>query len=147
MNLSDRLTEDMKQAMKAKDKPRVSTLRMMKSSLKNESIKLGKELSADDELTVLGRELKQRRDSLREYENAGRDDLAAGERAEIAIIENYMPEPLSDEELERIVAETIRQVGASTKADMGKVMSAVMPKVKGKADGSQVNKMVQKQLS
>lgn len=147
MNLTDRLTQDMKQAMKAKDKQKLSTLRMIKSSLKNEEIKLGKELSADDELTVLSRELKQRNDSLQEYEKAGRDDLAAGERAEIAVIKAYMPEPLSDEELDRLVQETIAEVGAQSKADMGKVMGAIMPKVKGKADGSKVNKLVLKYLS
>lgn len=147
MNLTDRLAEDMKQAMKAKDKQKLSTLRMIKSSLKNEEIKLGKELSADDELTVLSRELKQRNDSLQEYEKAGRDDLAASERAEIAVIKAYMPEPLSDEELDRLVQETIAEVGAQSKADMGKVMGAIMPKVKGKADGSKVNKLVLKYLS
>ncbi|HEX7064851.1 MAG TPA: GatB/YqeY domain-containing protein [Bacillales bacterium] len=147
MSLTNRLTEDMKQAMKAKDKKKLATLRMMKSSLNNEKIKLGQELSADEELTVLGRELKQRKDSLREYEKAGRDDLAAGESAEIAVIEAYMPEPISDQELESLVQETISEVGASSKADMGKVMAAIMPKVRGKADGGQVNKIVQKQLS
>lgn len=147
MSLSDRLTDDMKQAMKAKDKKKLSTLRMIKSSFKNESIKLGKELSPDDELTVLSRELKQRKDSLQEYEDAGREDLAAGERAEMVIIETYMPEPLSDEELERLISDTISKLGASGKQDMGKVMGAIMPRVKGKADGTLVNKIVQKHLS
>lgn len=147
MSLNDRLTEDIKKAMKAKYKQRLTTLRMIKSSLKNEAIKLGKELSADDELTVLSRELKQRKDSLQEYEKAGRDDLAAGERAEIEIIETYMPEPLSDEELENIVQDAISKLGASGKQDMGKVMGAIMPKVKGKADGTRVNKLVQQHLS
>ncbi|HEX6923736.1 MAG TPA: GatB/YqeY domain-containing protein [Bacillales bacterium] len=146
-SLNQRLTEDMKQAMRAKDKKKVSTLRMIKSSLNNEGIKLGKELSADEELTVLNRELKQRKDSLREYEKAGRDDLAAGERAEIAVIGAYMPEPLSDEELESVVKETINEIGASSKADMGKVMGAIMPKVKGKADGGKVKNSVEKHLS
>jgi hypothetical protein len=147
MNLTDRLTEEMKQAMKARDQQKLSTLRMIKSSLKNEEIKLGKELSADEELTVLSRELKQRNDSLQEYEKAGREDLAAGERAEIAVIKAYMPKPLSDEELDRLVQDTIAEVGARSKADMGKVMGAIMPKVKGKADGSKVNKLVLKYLS
>lgn len=147
MSLQDRLNDDMKQAMKARDKQKVTTLRMMKSSLNNEAIKLGKELSADDELTVLSRELKQRKDSLQEYENAGREDLAAGERAEIAIIKAYMPEPLSDEELKTLVLETIQELGVESKADMGKVMGAVMPKAKGRADGSKISQLVRENLS
>lgn len=147
MSLQDRLNDDMKQAMKARDKQKVTTLRMMKSSLNNEAIKLGKELSADEELTVLSRELKQRKDSLQEYENAGREDLAAGERAEIAIIKAYMPEPLSDEELKTLVLETIQELGVESKADMGKVMGAVMPKAKGRADGSKISQLVKENLS
>lgn len=147
MTLQDRLNDDMKQAMKARNKHKITTLRMIKSSLNNEAIKLGKELSAEDELTVLSRELKQRKDSLQEYENAGREDLAAGERAEITIISIYMPEPLSEQELEAVVLETIHDVGAKSMADMGKVMGAVMPKTKNRADGSKISQLVRKHLS
>ncbi|RBW70502.1 GatB/YqeY domain-containing protein [Bacillus taeanensis] len=147
MSLSNRLADDMKQAMKNKDKFKLSVIRMVRSSLQNESIKLGSELSEEAELTVLTREVKQRKDSLHEFESAGRDDLAEKLREELLILEEYLPEQLSDEELEAIVKETITQVGASSKADMGKVMGAIMPKVKGKADGSQINRLVQQHLS
>ncbi|ETI66126.1 GatB/YqeY domain-containing protein [Neobacillus vireti] len=148
MSLLERLNDDMKQAMKNKEKDRLSVIRMVKASLQNEAIKLGtKELSEDTELTVLSRELKQRKDSLHEFDKAGREDLVEKLRTEISIVELYMPKQLSEEELSVIVKETIAEVGAASKADMGKVMAAIMPKVKGKADGSLVNKFVQQHLS
>jgi len=138
----------MKQAMKNKEKEKLSVLRMLKAALQNEAIKLGKSpLSEDEELTVLSRELKQRKDSLREFENAGRSDLVEKVKTEIDIVQSYMPKPLTEDELRELIEQTIKEVGASSKADMGKVMSAIMPKVKGKADGSLVNKLVQQQLS
>ena len=136
----------MKQAMKNKEKQRLSVIRMVKSSLQNESIKLGKELTEDEALTVLNRELKQRKDSLHEFEKANREDLAEKVREEIVIVKDYLPAQLSEEEVEQIVKETIAEVGATSKADMGKVMGAIMPKVKGKTDGAVVNRFVQKYL-
>jgi uncharacterized protein YqeY len=148
MGLLERLNDDMKQAMKNKEKEKLSVIRMVKAALQNEAIKLGKgQLSEDEELTVLSRELKQRKDSLQEFENAGRSDLVEKAKEEIRILELYMPKQLTEEELTQIVKETIAEVGASSKADMGKVMVAIMPKVKGKADGSLVNKLVQQHLS
>ncbi|WP_027407846.1 GatB/YqeY domain-containing protein [Anoxybacteroides tepidamans] len=148
MGLLERLNDDMKQAMKNKEKEKLSVIRMVKASLQNEAIKLGKsQLSEDEELTVLSRELKQRKDSLQEFENAGRSDLADKTKEEIRILELYMPKQLTEEELTEIVKQTIAEVGASSKADMGKVMGAIMPKVKGKADGSLVNKLVQQHLA
>ncbi|KYD21756.1 GatB/YqeY domain-containing protein [Geobacillus stearothermophilus] len=148
MSLLDRLNDDMKQAMKNKEKEKLSVLRMLKAALQNEAIKLGKSpLSEDEELTVLSRELKQRKDSLREFENAGRSDLVEKVKTEIDIVQSYMPKPLTEDELRELIEQMIKEVGASSKADMGKVMSAIMPKVKGKADGSLVNKLVQQQLS
>ncbi|MFC0558034.1 GatB/YqeY domain-containing protein [Halalkalibacter alkalisediminis] len=147
MNLLERLNQDMKNAMKNKEKDRLSVIRMVKSSLQNEQIKLGRELTDDESLTVLNRELKQRKDSLHEFEQANREDLASKLRDEIAVLVVYMPEQLSEEEVSKIVVEAIADVGASTKADMGKVMGAVMPKVKGKADGGLVNRLVQQHLS
>ncbi|CEH29639.1 hypothetical protein AM501_22470 [Aneurinibacillus migulanus] len=147
MRLVDRLTDDMKQAMKDKDKLKLSVIRMVKSSVKNEEINQGKELSDDEVLTVLTRELKQRRDSLQEFEKAGRDDLASSARDEINVLMEYMPEQLSEEEIRALVSEIIQQTGASSKKDMGKVMGALMPKVKGRADGALVNKVVQESLS
>lgn len=148
MSLLERLNNDMKQAMRNKEKDKLSVIRMVKSSLQNEAIKLGvKELSEDVELTVLSREVKQRKDSLHEFDKAGREDLVEKLRTELEIVELYLPKQLSEQELSEIVAQTISEVGAKSKADMGKVMSAIMPKVKGKADGSLVNKFVQQHLS
>ncbi|MBN6186176.1 GatB/YqeY domain-containing protein [Aneurinibacillus sp. BA2021] len=147
MRLVERLTHDMKQAMRDKDKLKLSVIRMVKSSIKNEEINQGKELSDDEVLTVLTRELKQRRDSLQEFEKAGREDLAASTRDEINVLMEYMPEQLDEEEIRKLVNEAIQQTGASSKKDMGKVMGALMPKVKGRADGALVNKIVQESLA
>ncbi|MFS0822651.1 GatB/YqeY domain-containing protein [Bacillus sp. 1P02SD] len=148
MSLLERLNNDMKTAMKNKEKDRLSVIRMVKAALQNEGIKLGtSELTEEAELTVLTRELKQRKDSLREFSNAGREDLVNKIQNEIEILEVYLPEQLSEEDLVEIVKETVQEVNASSKADMGKVMAAIMPKVKGKADGGLVNKLVQQQLS
>ncbi|MBY0096325.1 GatB/YqeY domain-containing protein [Mesobacillus maritimus] len=148
MSLLERLNKDIIQAMKNKEKDKLTTFRMIKSSLQNEAIKLGKqELSEEEELTVLSREMKQRKDSLQEFDKAGREDLVEKLRMELSYVKAYMPKQLSEEELMTIISETIAVIGASSKADMGKVMAALMPKVKGKADGSLVNKLVQQHLS
>ncbi|CAG9619362.1 GatB/YqeY domain-containing protein [Sutcliffiella rhizosphaerae] len=147
MSLLERLNTDIKQAMKDKDKEKLSVLRMVKSSIQNESIKHGRDLSEEEELTVLSRELKQRKDSLQEFDKAGREDLVHKLQGEIVIVEHYMPVQLSEEELATIIRQIIADVNATSKADMGKVMGALMPKVKGKADGSLVNKLVQQHLS
>jgi len=146
MSLSDRLNEDMKQAMKNQDKFRLSVIRMLRASIKSREIDLRKTLSDDEVLDVLSREIKQRKDSLQEFEKAGRMDLVENLKAEIDIISDYMPKQLDEEELKQIVQQTIQEVGASTKADMGKVMGALMPKVKGRADGRLVNQLVQQAL-
>ncbi|MBN3556191.1 GatB/YqeY domain-containing protein [Fictibacillus nanhaiensis] len=147
MSLLNELNQDMKQAMKDKNKQKLSVIRMLKASLQNEAIKQGRELNEEEELTVLVREMKQRKDSLQEFEKAGRDDLVAGLQDEIAVLTPYLPKQLTEEELQEIVAQTISEIGATSKADMGKVMGALMPKVKGKADGGLVNRIVQQQLS
>jgi uncharacterized protein len=148
MSLLERLNNDMKQAMKNKEKDKLSVIRMVKASLQNEAIKIGtKELSEDVELTILSREVKQRKDSLHEFDKAGRQDLVDKLHTELSIVELYLPKQLSEEELSEIVKETIAEVGATSKAEMGKVMAAIMPKIKGKADGSLVNKFVQQHLS
>lgn len=147
MSLLERLNNDMKQAMKNKEKDKLSVIRMLKASLQNEALKQRQDLTDDEELTVLSRELKQRKDSLQEFENAGRSDLVDKVRTELGYVEAYMPEQLSEEEVSEIVQSTIEEVNATSKADMGRVMGALMPKVKGKADGSLVNKLVQQHLS
>ncbi|RCW65327.1 GatB/YqeY domain-containing protein [Saliterribacillus persicus] len=148
MTIVERLNQDMKQAMRDKDKLTLSVIRMVKASMQNEAIKLGKDvLSEEEELTVLARELKQRKDSLHEFKEAGRGDLVDKLDEEIKVLQGYMPKQLSEQELEEIIVQTINEVGALSKQDMGKVMGALMPKVKGKADGQTVNKLVQKHLS
>ena len=146
MSLLSRLNDDMKTAMKAKDKESLQVIRMIKSSIQNEQIKEGHDLTEDEELTVLSREMKQRRDSLHEFEEAGRDDLAEKVKSEIVIVEKYMPEQLSEDDIRQLVQEAITQTGASSVKEFGKVMGAIMPKVKGKADGNQVNAIVKELL-
>ncbi|WP_079476853.1 GatB/YqeY domain-containing protein [Marinococcus halophilus] len=147
MELMDRLSSDMKSAMKNKEKQRLNVIRGLRASMQNEAIKLTKELDESEATAVLNREMKQRKDSLHEFENAGREDLAEQTRFEMNVISEYLPAPLSNEELESIVKETIQEQNASSMKDMGIVMSAVMPKISGKADGSQVNQLVKKHLS
>ncbi|KIL46043.1 GatB/YqeY domain-containing protein [Jeotgalibacillus campisalis] len=148
MSLLERLNQDMKIAMKNKERDNLSVIRMVKAAMQNEGYKLGRqELSDDEALTVLARELKQRKDSYKEFKSAGREDLAEKLESEIALIETYMPQQLTEEELESVVLETIKEESATSKAEMGKVMSAIMPKVKGKADGGRVNALVLKHLS
>ncbi|HDX9577567.1 TPA: GatB/YqeY domain-containing protein [Bacillus pseudomycoides] len=147
MSLLGRLNDDMKQAMKNKEKQKLTVIRMVKAALQNEEIKLQHSLLEDEELTVLAREVKQYKDSLLEFEKAGREDLVDKLKSEIQILETYLPEQLTEEELTAVIQQVISEVGAASKADMGKVMSAVMPKIKGKADGSQVNRLVSKLLA
>ncbi|WP_353855191.1 GatB/YqeY domain-containing protein [Bacillus sp. Bos-x628] len=148
MSLLEQLNSDMKLFMKNREKDKLVVIRMVKASLQNEAIKLKKDsLTSDEELTVLSREIKQRKDSLHEFSKANRLDLVDKVQKEIDILDVYLPEQLSEEELQTIVKETIAETGASSKADMGKVMSAIMPKVKGKADGAVVNRLVSEQLS
>ena len=147
MSLLERLNSDIKQAMKNKEKDKLSVIRMIKASIQNEALKTGKEISEEEELTVLSREVKQRKDSLHEFDKAGRQDLVEKIRTELQYVELYMPKQLSEEEVSEIVKQAISETGASSKAEMGKVMAVIMPKVKGKAEGSLVNKLVQQHLS
>ncbi|GIO13384.1 hypothetical protein J19TS2_29390 [Cohnella xylanilytica] len=146
MSLAERLNEDMKQAMRAQDKFRLSTIRMVRASVKNQEIELRRPLEDNEVLDILSREVKQRKDSLQEFTKAGRDDLAKDLQAEIDIIAQYLPEQLTEEDIKAIVTQTIQETGASSKADMGKLMGALMPKVKGRADGKLVNQVVQQFL-
>lgn len=147
MSLLSKLNDDMKTAMKAKEKETLQVIRMLKASLQNEQIKVGRDLTEDEELTVLSREMKQRRDSLTEFEKAGREDLAEKTKGEITIVEQYLPEQLTDEEIRQIVTTAIKKTGATSPKEFGKVMGVVMPLVKGKADGNQVNAIVKELLN
>ncbi|MFQ9654334.1 MAG: GatB/YqeY domain-containing protein [Enterococcus sp.] len=146
MTLLSTLNDDMKTAMKAKDKETLQVIRMLKASIQNEQIKKGADLNEEEELTVLSREMKQRRDSLTEFEKADRTDLAEKVKGEITIVEKYLPAQLDEAEIRQIVAGAIEKTGASSPKEFGKVMGAVMPQVKGKADGNQVNAIVKELL-
>ncbi|GAJ25487.1 transamidase GatB domain protein [Liquorilactobacillus sucicola DSM 21376 = JCM 15457] len=147
MSLLDSLNNDLKAAMKAHDKKTLSTVRMLKSAATNEQIKVGHTLTSDEEIAVLSRELKQRKDSVAEFSAAGREDLVPGLEKEIEVVQRYLPKQLGEDEVKTIVRETIQRVGATSKADFGKVMGAVMPQVKGQADGKLVNSVVKSLLS
>ena len=146
MSIKDRLKSDLITAMKARDELKVSTLRLVSSSIKNREIDERKELDDEAVLAVLITAGKQRRESIEQYEKGGRPDLADKEKAELAIIQTYMPQQLSRDEVAAIVKETIAETGAAGAKDMGKVMKALMPKVKGKADGKLVNELVKEIL-
>ncbi|WP_042162771.1 GatB/YqeY domain-containing protein [Paenibacillus gorillae] len=146
MNLSERLNDDMKKAMKNQDKFRLTTIRMIRASIKNLEIDLKRPLEDTEVVDILGREVKQRKDSLQEFSKAGRDDLVTDLTAEIEIISQYLPVQLTEEEIKAIVQQTIQELGASSKAEMGKVMGALLPKTKGRADGKLVNQYVQQFL-
>jgi uncharacterized protein YqeY len=146
MSITERLDQDMKQAMKAKDKLRLSVIRMVRTAIKNAEIDQKRTLSEDEVIAVLNRELKQSRDSLQAFEAGGRQDLIEEVQQKIAVLMDYLPQQMSEEELRAIVQSTIAETGASSKKDMGKVMSALMPKVKGRADGKLVNQIVTQEL-
>lgn len=148
MSIKDLLTEDMKQAMKDKEsgKLRLSVIRMARANIKNIEIDEKRELNDDEVLAVLMKEVKMRQDSAEEFAKAGREELVEQAKQEIAVLRKYLPEQLSDEELKVIVAEAVAETGAAGPKDMGKVMAAVMPKTKGRADGKRINAMVRELL-
>lgn len=146
MSLTERLNNDMKQAMKDKDKVRLSVIRMVRTAIKNAEIDQQRTLSDDEVIAVLNREMKQRRDSLQAFESAGRQDLVEEVKQEIQVLIDYLPAQMSEDEIRAVVREVIAEVGAAGKSDMGKVMSALMPKVKGRADGKLVNQIVGQEL-
>lgn len=151
MNLIDQLPEDLKQAMKAKDRVRLRTIRSLRAALQEKEIKerQGGEahLSEEQVLAVVQKQAKQRREAIIQYEQAGRDDLVAKEREELEIIEAYLPEQLGDDEIRRVVQEIVTTTGASSLRDMGKVMGAAMEQLKGRADGRRISEIAKALLS
>ncbi len=134
-------------AMKAREMDKVNTIRSLRGAIKDKAIELKKdELTEEEIMGVLTKAAKQRRDSIASYKEGGRDDLVAEEEQELAIIEKYLPEQMGEEKISKIVADVIEQTGASSMRDMGKVMGAIMPKVKGKADGNLVQTIVRRKL-
>jgi hypothetical protein len=138
--------EDMKKYMKEKNKLALNTVKMVNAEIKKQEVDKQRELNDEEIIAVIEKQIKNRKDSVKQYKSAGRDDLAEQERQEIKILEKYLPEQLSEEEIEKIVSEVMEEVGAKEKSDFGKVMGKVMPKVKGKADGNLVKKIVEKKF-
>ena len=150
MSLQKRIDEDLKDAMRAKDAARLSVLRLLKAALKNATIeKVGAEgeLNDPDAVAVIRKQVKQRQDSIESFEKGGRADLAEKEKAEITVLNNYLPQAMRPEEVAKIVAETIREVSATSRAQMGAVMKALQPKIAGRADGKTLSTEVARQLS
>ncbi|MBI2036201.1 GatB/YqeY domain-containing protein, partial [Candidatus Microgenomates bacterium] len=147
MNKS-KLQEELKQSMLAKEELKTSVLRLLLSAINYYEIQkggAGYEATDEDVLVVIGQQVKQRRDSIEQYSNAGRKDLSDKEEKELEILQSYLPEQLSNEEIKKLVIAAISETGAKGMADMGKVMSVLMPRVKGKADGSLVSKTVKEE--
>ena len=146
MSLKETLNNDIKTAMKAKDKETLAVLRMIKTAVQAAEIDKKEELNAEEELTILAREAKQRRESLAEFVKAGRDELVAKTEAEIEIVERYLPKQLSVEEVKEVIATVAERIGATTQKEFGKLMGAVMQELKGKADGNVIKEQVKAHL-
>ena len=146
-DLSTRINDDVKAAMKAKDKPRLGVLRLITAAIKQREV--DEQITLDDNqvLAVLEKMVKQRKDSIAQYEKAGRDELAQQEALEIGIIQDYLPEQLSDDEIDALIAEAISSTGAASMKDMGKVMGMLKPRLAGRADMGKVSQIIKKHLS
>ncbi len=149
MALPDRIQADLTAAMKARDRDTVATLRLVVSAIRTLRVAEGHsgEVTDAEAVDLLTREAKRRTEAAEAYAAAGRDDLAEKERHELAIIRRYLPEQLGEDELARIVDEAVAETGATAPSDLGRVMSAVMPRVRGRADGKQVNALVRDRLT
>jgi uncharacterized protein YqeY len=147
MSLKARIQDDVKNAMRAREREQLGVLRLITAAIKQIEVDERIELNDVQVLAVLGKMVKQRRDSLDQYEKAGREDLAEQERFELGLIQTYLPEPLSADELTALITQTIAQQGAESIRDMGKVMSAVRDQVQGRADMKAVSQAVKDQLN
>ena len=147
MSLIARLEDELKQAMVARDESRRDALRLILSSLRSAEKELQRPLHDDEELQVLQRERKRRLEAAEAFRGGGRDEQALGEERELAVLEEFMPEPLSEDELEEIVDDVIAEVGATSLRQLGRVMADVMPQVAGRADGSMVSQLVREKLA
>ena len=146
MTLQDRIETAMRDSMRARDERRTQTLRMAMSAAHNREIELGRPLVDDDYLEILAKQVKQRRESIEAFQAGGRDAMAANEEAEAAILAEFLPEALSAEELEALVRAAISETGASSPADLGRVMGKVVPQTKGRADGKALSDLVRRLL-
>lgn len=146
MSLLERFDDDLKEALKASESSKVSVLRMVKAAVKNKQIEKGRELTDDEVVSVLSTMMKQGRESIEQFRRGGRMDLAQNEEREIAILQAYMPQQLSHDEIDRIIHDAISESSAKGAQDIGKVMRIVMPRIKGAADGRYVNQRVKELL-
>jgi uncharacterized protein len=146
MTLQDRIETAMRDSMRARDERRTQTLRMAMSAAHNRQIELGRSLADEDYIEILSRQVKQRRESIEAFRAGGRDAMAANEEAEAAILAEFLPEPLSGDELEGLVRAAIAETGATSAADLGRVMGKVVPQTKGRADGKAVSDLVRRLL-
>jgi Uncharacterized conserved protein len=146
MELLERLKDAQKTAMKQKDKARLGTLRLVMAAIKQQEVDTRQSLSDDEILAVLTKNVKQRRDSVAQYQAAGRDDLADVELAEIVVIEEFLPQPLSDDDVDALVKAAVETTGASSMQDMGNVMGVLKPQVQGRADMGKVSQRVKAHL-
>ncbi len=148
MSLKETLQQDLMTAMKTKDEASLSAIRLLKTAIMKVET-AGEQKTATDEeiIQLVGKEIKQRKDSIEQFEKGGRPELAEKEKAELKVLEKYLPPQLGEDEIKAIIKEGISATGASSKADIGKLMGAIMPKTKGKADGGLVNRLVQEALS
>jgi uncharacterized protein YqeY len=147
MSLEEKILEEMKQAMKANDKIRLSAIRMIRSSLKNKEIELRKKLEDEDIFKVIQGMVRKGEESIEQFQAGGRSDLVEKEKAEIEVLKSFLPQPISQEEIIKVIDETIHETQSSSLKDLGKVMKAVMPKLGGKADGKVINQLVRERLS
>ena len=146
MSIAEQIQQDTKSAMKERDRARVGALRMLGAALKNGEIEAGRPLTEDEELVVLRRQLKQREESAEAFRRAGREEQAASEAAEAEIVRTYLPQPLSAEELEKIVDAAIQETGATGTKDMGAVMGRAMALAEGRAQGGELAPLVRERL-
>ena len=147
MTIQERLIQNMKIALKSNDKVQLETIRLLRSQLHNAGISKGKELSEEEVIEVMVKEIKKRKESIKIFGDGGRQDLVERETQEMEIINTYLPEPLGGKELEEIIGQAIKEANAESIKDMGRVMAMVMPKIKGRTDGKQVQELVKKKLS
>lgn len=145
--LKSRISDDMKSAMKAGEKERLGTIRLILSAIKQQEVDSRKDLDDSDILAILDKMSKQRRESIDQFEKAGRDDLAGKEKAELEILQTYLPSQLGDEEIKTLIDEAVKATGAEAMKDMGKVMGILKPKMQGRADMAAVSAQVKSRLS
>jgi uncharacterized protein YqeY len=146
LSLLEKLTRDMKDALRAGEKERLSVLRLLIAQSKNAIIQRGRELNGEEELAVLSSAAKMRQEAIEKFAQGQRPDLVEKEQAELEIIKTYLPEPISEEDLSVLIDQTIRELGAEGPGDLGKAMKAIMPKVRGRADGGRINELVREKL-